>query len=351
MRKTIKSFIALLLSANALTSLANNAITCKDCPSSEAAKEFAKTMANELVCSSAFGQGLSCSSQSKFVTILDLPSGNSYKFNVYHDPNPPFLVNAEEWQQYTDSQVAFSELAKFARALENAIITGPQRDNHTLSNSYQPAQASNATEECPSDTALATLVDPNAIETLRDKNMLNIATGVMQEYDVDNTNGLRPTSTIKSIALVFKGQQFSATPAQGRIFAAYIEGFENTERPTNIPDYIAFDIAIVGWDIGDRPVGRLDISDSSRVGGFSLSALKGENGPLLIDNECISSQLDNAAAKGIFEKKVTPISTVGNPASIGNESGGSSGGVIQQQCEIIDFYQGVVRKYTYRKCK
>lgn len=322
-----------------------------DCNNLESAKAFAKTMPNELVCSPISGKGVTCRSESKTVTILDIPSGKTYKFNVYHELNSPFLVKADEWQLDADSQVAFFELAKFARAFENTILKGSQTDIQVSLSSNQTTQMFNSVEECPLDTALAILTDPNAVQGLRDKIFLRIAKGITEEYGVDNTNSLRPTATVNSLNMVFRGQQFSATSAKERIFSAYVEAFENTERPTKIADYIAFDIGIVGWDSGERPISSLEISGASRVAGFSLSALKGENGPLLIDNDCITSQLDNAAALGIFEKRVTPISSVGKPGSIEKEDAGSSGDVIQQTCEIIDLYQGGERRFTYRKCQ
>ena len=112
----------LLLPFFSLTALAEkNSIICRDCATVSKAKIFAKKLANPLQCDEVVGPNMNCSSTHKVVTILDFDTGNSYKFNLFRDTNPPWPVKVSSRPLSSADKYGFKRLSDFLKAVEYSI--------------------------------------------------------------------------------------------------------------------------------------------------------------------------------------------------------------------------------------
>ena len=113
----------LLLPFFSLTALAEkNSIICRDCATVSKAKIFAKKLADPLKCDeTVVGPNMNCSSTNKVVTILDLDTGSSYKFNLYRDSNPPWSVKVSSRPLSSADKYGFKRLSDFLKATEYSI--------------------------------------------------------------------------------------------------------------------------------------------------------------------------------------------------------------------------------------
>lgn len=98
-----------------------NSMVCRDCGTVSKAKNFAKKFANPLQCNETTGPNIKCSSIDKIVTILDFDTGNSYKFNIYHDSNPPWPVEVSPRPLSSADKYGFKRLSDFLKATEYSI--------------------------------------------------------------------------------------------------------------------------------------------------------------------------------------------------------------------------------------
>lgn len=205
---------------------------------------------------------------------------------------------------------------------------------------------------CPTNTALNTLLDPNKLSELRTVALTEIGTGLLAK---NNRLNLNPTKTNRTYGLGFRGTQYTMTSEGATRTESYTETFSQSERTTSQSDVLVFDTNIVGYKSDGMPAASLTINvEASRVAGFSLAELKGGDGPLLIDNECLKERFEAAAAMGIISMKTTNIGGggTGMPPGAGDDDGLPShpGGIAGSSCQLIEFFQNGRLMYTFRVC-
>jgi len=362
MRRLPTIFLIFCSAVYSQVSVADTAEICADCSTEAKAQQFAKTMTNSLQCTPVFGQDVSCSSQSKVVVFVDKNSGQAYKYNVYHQPTAPWAAQAERIDMHPDQVESFRILTAFYRDVNESIIASSMSVEALLGSNWQSipklqnrsgttAQSSEtqATGNCPTDSALAALLDPNKLEDIQTSATVQIGTNLLSQ---NNQINLNPVKINDSYSLTFKGFTSNISATGTNRTPSFAATFGNTERVTSISDYLVYNVSIVGYDFQDMPIVSYTLSDASRVAGYSLGALKGQNGPLLIDNACIENRLDQAVAQGVITSVSTPIAgsgggggSSGTDTETGGIPTGGGGG-----CKIVDFFQGGQRLYTFRMC-
>ena len=345
--KIITSTI-LFLSFN---SAAETAIFCDSCVNSSVASSVAKSYSPSLQCSSSdggtpvFDEGLSCSSAIKKVTLINPSNGATYAFNVHHQSIPPWDVVAEVTSISTDANYAFSELAKFHRAwlssIESAMIANNVNNNYTSKNT-QPLSVS-STSTCPVGTALDTISDPSKLADLEMAMRLEIGMNYMSQ---NNNLNLNPRLNSEGYGVSYKGMQYSAKFGPLDKKPVYVRTFDVSENPSSMEDSLAFYVNIIGYNSDNMPLVNFELSDASLVAGYSLKALKGTNGPLLLDNPCIQGKLDSLVNNGALTKTTTPIG-----GSTPEPSPGGGGIGYQPSCQIVEFHQSGMHLYTFRLCR
>lgn len=305
---------------------ANNAHLCATCSTESSALEFAikiaTNQANTLVCSPHFDSNIQCHSRNKEVTVIDESTGNAYRFNVYQQLRAPWAIKADRLTLSSDAQEAYRILVQFHEdlnaSIEEASGTASSTFGASANDGLSTAEKSKLTAKgntpwdsaCPTDTALATLLDPNKLSDARTEAQVAIGNPRTESY---------------------------------------ILNFSESERPSSIFDRLVFSVDVVGYDTNDTVIASFEINEgASRVAGYSLSSLRGNNKPLLIDNACIEKRFEQAAALGIVAMTSTDIES-DSPVDE-NEGFPLHQGESGSTCKLKDFYQGQRRKYSYRVC-
>ena len=126
--KKVLAFLSTLIATSPV--FADSALLCTDCSGPNKAKAFATSMANRLICDQDFGSKKTCSSRNKIVTLVDRDSGKAYRYNVYHEPDAPWNVNADRIALNDNMEEGFAVLTKFYRDLGSAITSSSVSYTH-----------------------------------------------------------------------------------------------------------------------------------------------------------------------------------------------------------------------------
>lgn len=333
--------ICILLSIKAQAS-SREAILCESCIDLDSAVQIAKSYSPNLQCSSKFDEDISCWSDTATINLINPVDGKTYSFSVYHKDSAPWEVVAKSSALNSDAKFVYMQAALFHKNLI-ASIDEVLTQNAFVEKSYQMTDASSNT--CPSDTALSTLSDPNKLERL--KSVITAEIG-MNLISKQNESNLLPRAYASGYGLTYKGLNYNVSHQPQGQKPVYVKTYSESENSGSLKDALLFFVNILGYDSNRMPIVDLELSDASRVAGFTLSGLKGGNGPLTIDNQCIKDKLEQLVNLGLLTMEVTPIN--GSGGGGGGESGGGSGGSFQPSCTIIKFYQGGRLLYTFREC-
>lgn len=357
MKIKVSVFLSLLLPTIAS---AQTAQMCTTCSTESSARSFAKTQANPLECSPTFDMNVQCSSRSKEVLLVDVATGNSYRFNVFHEQQAPWNLRAERLGLSANAKEAYRILMQFHKDLNASIIEASdayQAAGSLSVNSFSKSDFYNKTSSansgnCPTNTALSTLLDPNKLSDLRTIATTEIGTGLLAK---NNDLNLKPTKTNRSYGLAYRGAQYSTTSEGAARTSSYTETFSQSEHTTSLSDALVFDAEIVAYKSDGMPAVTLTINEeASRVAGFVLAELKGGNGSLLIENECLEERFEEAAAMGIISMKTTDIggggTGTGTPPGDDNGLPSHPGGIAGSSCQLIEFFQNGHLMYTFRVC-
>jgi len=330
---------------------AETAIICDNCSTESTALSFAKSKANQIECSSAFSSKKTCQSQSKIVTFVDFSSGKAYKYNVFHESTYPWNVKAEKMILTTDRKESFKKLIFFIKDINNSISEASSELGRVVGSSYlnslQKSTYSKSAETCPVNTALSALTNPNTLDFIQDRASIEIGTRMISK---NNDINLNPVKINNSWTLNFKGFNSTIIADGAKRNPSFVVSFNDSERTSSRQDFFAYSVNILGYDEQSIPIINFTLSDSSRVSGYALGALKGNNGPLEITNKCVQEKFEEAVNAGVLTSRATPISGSGGgiPES---PSIGSGSGSYQPSCQIIDFHQNGIRLYTFRLCR
>lgn len=130
---------------------------------------------------------------------------------------------------------------------------------------------------------------------------------------------------------------------------SFVVTFDGSGAATSLQDYLLFTVDVLGYDANNIPITDFNLSDSSRVAGFTLSRLRGENGPVPLDNECVETRLVEAVNMGLLTVKTSSVG--GNGGAGGGEDNGVSFPVSGDiGCQIVDFFQSGEHIYIFKIC-
>jgi hypothetical protein len=307
----------------------NESILCESCIDLHSAEQVAKSYPPKLQCSPTFNEDLYCASTTAIINLINPIDGKAYSFSVYHKDVAPWDIVAKSEILNNDAKYVYKQVALFHKNLIDSIDRVITK-NTLIEKSYQITETSS--NYCPSDTALNTLSDPNKLERL--KSVITAEIG-LNLISTENESNLSPRAYSSGYGLAYRGLNYNVNyQPQGRK-PVYVKTYTESENNGSLKDALAFFVNILGYDNNRMPIIDLELSNASRVAGFTLSGLKGENGPLTIDNQCIQDKLDQLVNLGVLTMESTPI---------------NGGGSFQPNCTIIDFYQSGRHLYTFRKC-
>ena len=354
--------VAFTLILSSFSALSSTATICGNCGTQEAAAKFAKKFANKLQCSSTFDSNYQCVSKNKIVTVVDKKTAKPYRFNIYHEKNIPWNVKADVKSIPSNEKFLLSNLARFFKAYSDAIsqtstlnlLPSSSISNFRLADESNSELMTTSSNTCPSNTALGALTDPNKLDEIRRVASMEIGAKLLSKANEYNVANLTNHYSINSaVTGSYKGYSATLNGAKNVRIPAWTKSFDVSERASSRKDFFAYKANLIAYDGQGLPVIEFTMSDSSQIAGYTLGALKGKNGFLKIENECIEAKFEEAVNQGIFTMKKTSIGSEGGvfgPPSDGSEHSGSGGGAIFPSCEIIDFYQGGRRIYTFRRC-
>ncbi|QHJ13857.1 hypothetical protein FX988_04138 [Paraglaciecola mesophila] len=352
--KRILAFLSTLIATPPV--FADSALLCTDCSDPNKAKAFATSMASRLICDQDVDPDISCSSRNKIVTLVDRDSGKAYQYNVYHEPDAPWNVNAERIVLSDTIEEGFEVLTKFYRDL-NAAITSSSSNISRLSGSINNVNNTSSTfaqakmTNCPAQTALSTITDASAMQNVEDVARLEIATNLSSKNKNTHLNPIKKNNTY---SLNFMGIGLTIIDKANSRPPSFVVTFDESERSTSLQDYLLFTVDVLGYDANNIPITDFNLSDNSRVAGFTLSRLRGENGPVPIDNECVETRLEEAVNMGLLTVKTSSVGGSGG-AGGGADSGGEGSGASfpvsgGMGCQIADFFQSGEHIYTFKIC-
>jgi hypothetical protein len=328
---------------------AETAVICENCSTESAALSFAKSKTNPLECAPVFGADITCQSRSKIVTFVDANSGQAYKYNVFHENTPPWNVQAEKVALTADREESFRRLMTFIKDTNNSVSEASSDFDQLIGfsalKSPQGNVPSNSAETCPVKTALSTLTNPNTLDFIQERASIEIG---MRMISKNNDINLNPVKINNSWTLSFKGLSSTILADSASRNPSFIVTFNESERVSSRKDFFAYSVNILGFDEQNIPIINFTLSDASRVAGYTLGALKGNNGPLDITNECVQEKFEEAVNAGVLTSRSTPVGGSGGGMPGSPPDGGS---YYQPSCEIVDFYQSGKRIYTFRICR
>ncbi|GEA11989.1 hypothetical protein KUL49_23640 [Alteromonas sp. KUL49] len=283
--------------------LSQTARVCEKCSAEEAAISYAKSLAPRLTCSLALNGETECYSPQKTVTFVDANSGQSYKYEVFRDSAPPYAVHVKRVPLSRESEASFKTLMQFIVDANAAISNASTRFDalvNSASDEFQQVSAigeSQPATECPSSSALSTLVNPNTLDTIQSRAAIEI--GAKLE-NIDDYSQLNFAKVGHQWSIDFNGLNSTIVTEGHHRNKLFIVTFGQSERQSDRKDFFAYSVDIIGFDSQHIPIVDLTLSDASRVAGYSLGALKGANGPLEIIDECILTQFANAVEQGVL---------------------------------------------------
>ena len=357
--KKVLAFLSTLIATPPV--FADSALLCIDCSGPNKARAFATSKANRLICDQDFGPQKTCSSRNKIVTLVDRDSGKAYRYNVYHEPDAPWNVHADRIALNDNMEEGFAVLTKFYRDLGSAITSSSSNISHlngsinnvnNTSSTYVQAKTTN----CPTQTALSTITDASAMQNVEDVARLEIAANLSSK---NNDTNLHPLKKNNTYSLNFMGIGLSIIDKASSRNPSFVVTFDGSGAATSLQDYLLFTVDVLGYDANNIPITDFNLSDSSRVAGFTLSRLRGENGPVPIDNECVETKLEEAVNMGLLTVKTSSVGgsggAGGGEGSGGKGSGGKGSGASfpvsgGMGCQIVDFFQSGEHIYTFKIC-
>ncbi|MBO2680546.1 hypothetical protein I6M56_17080 [Shewanella algae] len=363
----MKKIFLLLMGILPFSSMATQNYLCSSCTNDASARQFAvKNFTPRLNCypedrtQPMTPDNMICGSTSNKIALVNPNTGVVYSFSVghgfdgisYEATTWPFAITSEKKSLLSDAGLAYGALKKSVveqnkiRRDEIGIISAGI-NQVGLYDSNQDG-SSGVSSGCPTDTALAAIVDPNKLTDIENKLKSDIVNGtplLKNVHAVLSKNGssvdINDVQVNLSNRLGTVGLKYtSKDPSLSLQF-----GFRQSEGGGFMTDYLLFDLRIMKNDnIAATPIIDLTLNDLSVVaGGYTLAQLKGKNGPLAFTDPCILSKLKTLRESGDFRNSSGGPSNFSN---IGENTGGPSGGGYQT-CTVY-FYQGGALKYVFR---
>lgn len=346
LRNTFLLFLLFLSNATH----AETAIFCDECTSDYTARQVANNYKPDLECSAGntgvpiIGENIQCTSKSKKLIFINPANGNLYSYILSHSSSAPWPLQISTITLPEDAKFAFKEIYSL-----HALFTSSSRQmtsSHVKSLNFIGQHSATTAINCPANTALDVVTDLDKLDRLK-----SVATGEVGTKYLSHTNqmNLRPKINSKGISLVYKNIGFNGQFTKAMHIPTYVKTFTASENPTSIKDSLLFQISILGYNADNMPIIDFELHDASRVAGYTLGALKGQNGTLLITNPCIKQRFEKLVESGALTKSETPIGGNGGGSSFPT-SPPESGGGLQPSCKIIQFFQSDRLLYTFREC-
>lgn len=300
------AFTSLLFCTDALSQTAR---VCEKCSTEVDAVSYAKSLASRLTCSQTLNGETECYSTQKTVTFVDASSGQSYKYEVFRDSTSPWEIQVKRVPLSRDKEASFKKLMQLIVDANVAISNASTRFNtlvNSASDEFQQVSAiseSQPISECPSSSALSTLVNPNTLDTIQSRAAIEIGTKL---ENIDDYRQLNFAKVGHQWSIDFNGLNSTILTEDHHRNKPFIVTFGHSERQSDRKDFFAYSVDIIGFDSQHIPIVDLTLSDASRVAGYSVGALKGTNGPLEITNECVLTQFANAVEQGVLVSLASP---------------------------------------------
>ncbi|WP_018982148.1 hypothetical protein [Salinimonas chungwhensis] len=345
MRK-LKTILLISFSAFSLNAFAvKSAIFCRDCDTLPKASEFAQYLADLPICEISVPESANCvSSQWQSTTIVDIESGNAFNFS-FHEPHTENASPKIKYFRLSAQDIdGYRQLTGFVRAAEDSVRKASGK-LIKISSGMQPKTAQTTTsvavERCPTDTALSALLNASQMEQIHHAAFIRISTELSQRSGTERLEG---TIGPEKAAVTINDNRYLGSFAHTTPPHVYYIYFENTERSSPIQDYLAYHVEIIAPGMNKLPTMTFNLIDDSRVAGYTLGGLKGENGPLLIENDCIVEKFKGAVSRGQLLETKTALAHNDLCLSKNNQS--------DTQANLVKLATRRSKnlKYTYRTC-
>lgn len=305
-------FIAAITFCTSLTLVATDSIAvtidakfCSNCTNTQEARAEAMKYAPPLQCTTNgqafFGPDLSCTSTPKSVIFVNPDTDQVFSFTVSHQDYGPWGLVVTQQSLSLDVIDGLVLASKKTRDFRQSLDL--LNDNNFF---VVQGAITNNMSECPIDTALHTLSQPNFLNDAEIRARLAVAEG---------WDRVKNDSTIFSkfgIGLQYKGiginVELDPSSQQPMVL---VETYYNSEVESPFNDYLVYNITKIS-DTGpdSLPIVELSLSTSSRIAGVSINSGR------------TKAFVNSICAKKKFEAWVNNDTQ----ATLVNEGGGNGGG-------------------------
>ena len=259
----------------------------------------------------------------------------------------PHAISVYEKEFPGPEKASYETLYEFYQLWHNYITDLPSLNAADVPGLKMSAD----TETCPTNTALATLVDSSKMSDLVSAARLEITAGI-KDYQTGRLSEIAAHGPVKNEntwALNFYGVNSTLKePSTGATYPYYIATFNEMEREAPVSDNLTFKVEFRGLNENNQAVVSLDLDPGSSYvgGGYSISQLGGQFGALRITTPCVLAKLDQLKALGGVSS--TPVG--GGETNPGGgttpPSGGGDTGGGGQYCTYT-FYQSGYPNMTW----
>jgi hypothetical protein len=295
---------------------------CSTCTSKSKAFQRAKIYAPQRNCypvnssTPMTPDNMQCTSANKQVFLVHPISGITYGFWVTHEDFIPYDVKVTAFSLTNTQKEVFAEAASFYEEVKQVLLSTSGHNVSRLGFSNTRNQTQQVEQSCPTDSALATLLDPSKMMDLETFALAEITTGLGNGIDIHKRiyQGARFTSG--SVSLSHRGASASVAISEGEQPLVYVKTFNESEEASSFGDVLAINIDHIGWDANNVPLLGMKLSKAhSRIAGGKRieTLLQALHGPQEINNECVLFQLKKLSQLGDFKLKDGSAARFGNP--------------------------------------
>lgn len=306
---------------------------CSLCTSESKAQQMAKTYAPQKSCyplkpsAPMTPENMQCTSAKKQVFLVHPSSGTTYGFWVTHEDFLPYDVKVTAFSLTEVQKKVFAEAASFYEEMKHVLATTSSQNVSRYGLSNVRSQAQQPEQSCPSNSALATLLDPSKMMALEELALAEITVGMGDGIDVNKRIYQGARFTGGSVSLSHFGASVSVSIPEHEQPLVYAKTFYENEESSSFRDVLALSIDHIGWDAENVPLLGIKLNKAhSRVAGGKriTTLLQALHGPQEITNECVLYQLEKLSQFGQLKLKDGSATRFGNSGGIPLESGDSS---------------------------
>lgn len=328
---------------------AATALFCENCTSNATAQEEARRHAPALHCYAPNPDEFMtpdnqvCFSAAKKLVLANPNSRQLYTYMVGHQSSSPWSVTVSSAQLSAEETENYLKTIDFYNDYKQAVEAAQQQLNQSSFTLPSAAVAPMSASQCPENTALNTLINPDKMQGLEDW----ITYSIMQNFQGNVHDYFDTGARVNSVGITIAGTGGTIGWNERTRRPYFIQGFNESEVPFDgvFQDTLVLEMELAGFN-GNVPNILFKVHGSSRVAGYSLARWQGQSGSpggVTVTNSCVQERLAQLAnvPGGEFRRPDGTPSGFGPGAPVPGDGGGNF-----ETCTIY-FYQSGRLLYVF----